>query len=113
MSRTSGSWRSISGSDIDGGWEISDRISDDREARYSAHSDIRYLISGTMPSATHRLYYTDAYRTTFGGAVVDRSADGTRIYLDETAFYPTSGGQPFDLGTLGGIAVADVIDEDE
>ena len=41
---------------------------------------------------TNRLYYTDAYRTTFAGAVVDRCADGTRIYLDETAFYPTSGG---------------------
>lgn len=62
---------------------------------------------------TNRLYYTDAYRTTFAGAVVDRSADGTRLYLDETAFYPTSGGQPFDLGTLGGIAVVDVVDEGE
>jgi alanyl-tRNA synthetase len=66
-----------------------------------------------MSSVTRRLYYTDAYRTTFAGAVVDRSADGTRVYLDETAFYPTSGGQPFDLGTLGGIAVADIVDEGE
>ena len=66
-----------------------------------------------MSSATHRLYYTDAYRTTFAGTVVDRSADGMRVYLDETAFYPTSGGQPFDLGTLAGIAVADVVDEGE
>lgn len=67
-----------------------------------------------MPNqSTHRLYYTDAYRTTFTSAVIDRSADGTRVYLDETAFYPTSGGQPFDLGTLGGVAVTDVIDEGE
>ncbi|HEX4936654.1 MAG TPA: DHHA1 domain-containing protein, partial [Gemmatimonadaceae bacterium] len=26
-------------------------------------------------------------------------------------FYPTSGGQPHDLGTLGGVAVTDVVDE--
>ena len=35
--------------------------------------------------------------------MVDRSDDGRRIYLDRTAFYPTSGGQPFDTGLLGGI----------
>src|SRR3954452_6950425 len=62
---------------------------------------------------TNRIYYTDAYRTTFASAIVDRSADGTRVYLDETAFYPTSGGQPFDLGTLGGVAISDVVDEGE
>jgi alanyl-tRNA synthetase len=33
--------------------------------------------------------------------------------LDRTAFYPTSGGQPHDVGTLGGITVVDVIDEDD
>jgi alanyl-tRNA synthetase len=32
------------------------------------------------------------------------------VTLDQTAFYPTSGGQPFDTGTLGGAAVSDVID---
>ena len=62
---------------------------------------------------TQRLYYTDAYRREFTAAVVDRDADGTRVYLDETAFYPTSGGQPHDLGTLGGIAIVDVIDEND
>jgi alanyl-tRNA synthetase len=61
---------------------------------------------------TTRLYYTDAYQTDFSAAVVDASADGIRVYLDATAFYPTSGGQPHDLGTLGGVAVTDVIDED-
>jgi alanyl-tRNA synthetase len=62
---------------------------------------------------TNRLYYTDAYRTAFTAAVVDRSADGLRVYLDETAFYPTSGGQLHDLGMLGGIAIVDVVDEDD
>ena len=65
-----------------------------------------------MPAApTNRLYYTDAYRTTFAGTVIDRDADGTRVYLDATAFYPTSGGQPHDLGTLAGVPVTDVVDE--
>ena len=62
---------------------------------------------------TTRLYYTDAYRTQFTANVIDRSDDGTRVYLDETAFYPTSGGQPHDTGTLGGVPVVDVIDEDD
>jgi alanyl-tRNA synthetase len=62
---------------------------------------------------TTRLYYTDAYRTTFSASVVERSDDGLRIYLDETAFYPTSGGQPHDLGLLGNVTVVDVVDEDD
>jgi alanyl-tRNA synthetase len=61
---------------------------------------------------TNRHYYTDAYRTEFTATVLERSADGTRVYLDETAFYPTSGGQPHDVGTLGGVDVVDVVDED-
>jgi alanyl-tRNA synthetase len=62
---------------------------------------------------THRLYYTDAYRTEFTATVVDRDAEGKRVYLDESAFYPTSGGQLHDLGTLGKIDVVDVIDEED
>lgn len=62
---------------------------------------------------TDRLYYTDAYLARFEARVVDRADEGRRIYLDRTAFYPTSGGQPHDLGTLGGIAVVDVVDEDD
>jgi len=62
---------------------------------------------------TNRLYYTDAYRTTFSASVVDRSDDGLRIYLDETAFYPTSGGQQHDRGLLGSMTVVDVVDEED
>jgi alanyl-tRNA synthetase len=62
---------------------------------------------------TTRLYYTDAYRAEFTANVVARSDDGTRVYLDETAFYPTSGGQLHDTGTLGAIRVVDVVDEDD
>ncbi len=49
---------------------------------------------------TDRLYYTDCYLREFSAHVVERSADGTTVYLDRTAFYPTSGGQPFDLGSI-------------
>src|ERR1700758_5431490 len=58
-----------------------------------------------------RLYYTDCYLTEFRARVVDASPDGQRIYLDRTAFYPTSGGQPFDIGQLSGVNVVEVIDE--
>ena len=70
---------------------------------------------------TDRLYYKDSYLTEFRARVVgaspdDVSPDATspgrqRVYLDRTAFYPTSGGQPFDTGQLGGLNVIDVIDE--
>jgi len=60
---------------------------------------------------TDRLYYRDSYLTEFRARVVDVSPDQQRIYLDRTAFYPTSGGQPFDTGQLGSLDVVEVIDE--
>jgi alanyl-tRNA synthetase len=60
---------------------------------------------------TDRLYYTDPYTRHFEATVLDRAEDSRRIYLDRTAFYPTSGGQPFDTGELGGVRVLDVVDE--
>ena len=62
---------------------------------------------------THRLYYTDAYRSEFTATIVDRDASGTRVYLDASAFYPTSGGQLHDLGTLADVPVVDVVDEED
>jgi len=61
---------------------------------------------------TDRLYYNDSYLTEFRACVIEASPDLRRIYLDRTAFYPTSGGQPFDVGTLGGVRVSEVVDED-
>ena len=51
-----------------------------------------------MLSPTQRLYYDDAYLTAFDGAVL-ACRDGWAA-LDRSAFYPTSGGQPFDTGIL-------------
>lgn len=62
---------------------------------------------------TKRLYYSDSYLREFPATILESSPDGLTVYLDQSAFYPTSGGQPNDLGTLGGIPVVDVIDEDD
>jgi alanyl-tRNA synthetase len=63
---------------------------------------------------TERLYYADCYLREFEADIVgtDSGTGGYRVYLDRTAFYPDSGGQPSDRGTIAGIPVLDVIDED-
>ncbi len=62
---------------------------------------------------TERLYYTDAYLAAFTAAVSEHAEGGRRVFLNRSAFYPTSGGQLHDLGTLDGIPVLDVVDEGE
>ena len=64
---------------------------------------------------TDRLYYTDPYLRAFDAAVVrvERRDDRLAVALDRTAFYPTSGGQPFDTGTLGSARVVEVIDAED
>lgn len=62
-----------------------------------------------------RLYYTDPALLEFDGTVTQVTPDGERwrVRLDRSAFYPTTGGQPFDTGTLGAARVIDVIDADD
>jgi alanyl-tRNA synthetase len=62
---------------------------------------------------TDRLYYHDPYLREFQASIVALENGGRRVYLDRTAFYPTSGGQPFDKGTLAGVAVQEVLDEED
>jgi alanyl-tRNA synthetase len=59
---------------------------------------------------TTRLYYAEPYLTTFTAQVTERTQiDGhPAVRLDRSAFYPTSGGQAHDTGTLDGVAVVDV-----
>jgi alanyl-tRNA synthetase len=72
--------------------------------------------------STRRLYYDDAFEKEFTARVMhcevlppDVSAGITGtvwgLILDRTAFYPTSGGQPNDLGKIGDASVLDVRDE--
>lgn len=62
-----------------------------------------------------RLYYADAYTTTFDAEVIERLRfnDQPAVVLNRSFFYPTSGGQPHDLGTLadenGAVQVMDVV----
>ena len=63
---------------------------------------------------TERLYYENAYLTEFEATVLDciPKKGQYHVLLDRSAFYPTSGGQPYDKGTLGGIEILDVyVDE--
>jgi misacylated tRNA(Ala) deacylase len=49
---------------------------------------------------TELLYLRDAHLRSFEATVTAIDADGGRVALDRTAFYPTGGGQPHDTGTL-------------
>lgn len=64
---------------------------------------------------TERLYYSDSHLTEFESVVTAciPVADRFEVALAATAFYPTGGGQPNDLGTLGGVPVLDVVDREE
>lgn len=64
-----------------------------------------------MPE-TKRLYYDDAYLIDFEAEAVEaREHEGRpAVVLDRTAFYPESGGQPWDTGRLGGAAVLAVLE---
>jgi alanyl-tRNA synthetase len=62
---------------------------------------------------TRRLYYEDSYLRSFRACVVHFDPGRNAAYLDETAFYPTSGGQLHDTGMLGSARVVDVVDEGE
>ncbi len=64
---------------------------------------------------TERLYYDDAYTTQFEATVIEQAeyGDKSALVLNQTYFYPTSGGQPHDTGTINGLPVVDVIVRDE
>lgn len=60
---------------------------------------------------TTRLYHDDATLEQFSATVTALAHEGRVVYLDRSAFYPTSGGQPHDLGWLADMPVVDVVDE--
>ena len=53
---------------------------------------------------TNRLYYDDSLLLTFDAVVtaVKQEENACLAALDQSAFYPTSGGQPCDTGVIKG-----------
>ena len=63
---------------------------------------------------TEKLFENKPYLKEFDANILscEQSGDGYAVVLDRTAFYPEGGGQPCDLGTLGGAHVLDVHQKD-
>ena len=59
---------------------------------------------------TVKLFYNDPFLTEFSATVLscEEGKGGYKVVLDQTAFYPEGGGQPTDIGVLGGVKVTDV-----
>lgn len=55
---------------------------------------------------TNKLYYEDPYLTTFTASIIKKEPE--YVIISETAFYPTGGGQPCDIGSLNDISVVNV-----
>ena len=63
---------------------------------------------------TEKLYYHDNSLTEFDAHVITDSARGAlhEVVLDRTCFFPGSGGQPADRGTLNGARVVELEERD-
>jgi alanyl-tRNA synthetase len=64
---------------------------------------------------TQKLYHDDAYQQEFQAQVLETITvdNGLGLILDKTCFYPASGGQPHDQGTLNGIPISDVFERED
>jgi alanyl-tRNA synthetase len=64
--------------------------------------------------ASERLYYDDSYTTRFRARIAEKGAHAGKpaVELESSFFYPESGGQLGDHGTLGAARVVDVQTED-
>jgi len=72
---------------------------------------------------TERLYYRDSFLRDFDAHVISCQSSLTGhakgaspswwVTLEQSAFYPTSGGQPHDTGRLGDAAVVDVFERED
>ena len=61
---------------------------------------------------TQKLYYEDQYIKNFTANVVScvKGERGYEVILDKTAFFPEGGGQPGDVGFIGGAEVIDTVE---
>jgi len=67
-----------------------------------------------MSKKTKRIYFEDPYQVEFESKIIARVKHNNRpaLILEQTCFYPESGGQPADKGTLNGVELIDVIEDE-
>jgi alanyl-tRNA synthetase len=68
-----------------------------------------------MKKETKRLYFENPYRVEFEARVLEKVnwEQKPAVILDQTCFYPESGGQPCDKGIIDGIEVIKVVEDEE
>lgn len=68
-----------------------------------------------MTQETKRLYLDDSCQVEFEARIVEKGMREQKpaVILDQTCFYPESGGQPHDKGWVDGIEVLNVFEEEE
>ncbi len=90
------------------------KISIETKLKKRVFSDSLFRITRGRSMIKKRLYLHDAYRKDFEATIIDKIAynDNYGVVLNETAFYPTSGGQQHDTGLINEIAVVDVMEQD-
>jgi alanyl-tRNA synthetase len=78
---------------------------------FRVQADLDFALGLSM---TNRLYYTDSYVREFSAQIRERRRIDKcpTVILDQTAFYPESGGQPYDTGFLGEVRVLRVLEDD-
>lgn len=64
---------------------------------------------------TERLYYNDPGLLEFEARIVETGSSDDNYYtvLDRSVFYPTSGGQSHDTGSINGVEIFDVVETDD
>ena len=64
---------------------------------------------------TKKLYYENLYAQEFDAEVINQIEKDGKFYvtLNQTLFYPSGGGQPYDTGFIDDVEVVEVFEEGE